>query len=96
MVCPTRGDSARTGRILGRHKNGEYAAVTRGRPAFQQHEARTEGSDTAPHTEVPKKHCVQKGTACPSAQSTHSEKAVFSAEINPARGCSDTATAARG
>ena len=55
MVCPTRGDSARTGRILGRHKNGEYAAVTRGRPAFQQHEARTEGSDTAPHTEVPKK-----------------------------------------
>ena len=54
-VYPTRGDSARTGRILGRHKNGEYAAVTRGRPAFQQHEARTEGSDTAPHTEVPKK-----------------------------------------
>ena len=47
-VCPTRGDSARTGRILGRHKNGEYAAVARGRPAFQQHEAHAEGSDTAP------------------------------------------------
>ena len=47
-VCPTRGDSARTGRILGRHKNGEYAAVTRGRPAFQRHEAHAEGSDTTP------------------------------------------------
>ena len=47
-VCPTRGDSARTWRILGRHKNGEYAAVTRGRPAFQQHEAHAEGSDTTP------------------------------------------------
>ena len=47
-VCPTRGDSARTGQILGRHKNGEYAAVTRGRPAFQQHEAHAEGSDTTP------------------------------------------------
>ena len=62
-VCPTRGDSARTGRILGRHKNGEYAAVTRGRPAFQRHESRTEGSDTAPHAGTPKKHCVQEGTA---------------------------------
>lgn len=47
-VCPTRGDSARTGRILGRHKNGEYAAVTRGRPVFQRHEAHAEGSDTTP------------------------------------------------
>ena len=47
-VCPTRGDSARTGRILGRHKNGEYAAVTPARPAFQRHEAHAEGSDTAP------------------------------------------------
>ena len=47
-VCPTRGSSARTGRILGRHKNGEYAAVTRGRPAFQRHEAHAEGSDTTP------------------------------------------------
>ena len=54
-VCPTRGDSARTGRIPGRHKNGEYAAVTRGRPAFQQHEAHAEGSDTTPHIEAPKK-----------------------------------------
>ena len=54
-VCPTRGDSARTGRILGRHKNGEYAAVTHGRPAFQQHEAHAEGSDTTPRTEVSKK-----------------------------------------
>ena len=48
-MYPPRGDSARTGRILGRHKNGKYAAVTRGRPAFQQHESRAEGSDT-PHT----------------------------------------------
>ena len=76
-VYPTRGDSARTGRIPGRHKNGEYAAVTRGRPAFQRHESRAEGSDTAPRIEVPKKHCVQEGTARSSAQSTHSEKTVF-------------------
>ena len=54
-VCPTRGDLARTGRILGRYKNGKYAAVTRGRPAFQRHEAHAEGSDTTPHTEMPKK-----------------------------------------
>lgn len=54
-VYPTRGDSARTERILGRHKNGEYAAVTRGRPAFQRHEAHAEGSDTTPHIEAPKK-----------------------------------------
>ena len=47
-VYPTRGSSARTGRIPGRHKNGKYAAVTRGRPAFQQHEAHAEGSDTTP------------------------------------------------
>ncbi len=54
-MYPTRGDSARTGRILGRHKNGEYAAVTRGRPAFQRHEAHAEGNDTTPRTEVSKK-----------------------------------------
>ena len=53
-MYPPRGYSAHTGRILGRHKNGEYAAVTRGRPAFQRHEAHAEGSDT-PHIEVPKK-----------------------------------------
>ena len=47
-VCPPRGDSARAGRALWRHKNGEYAAVTRGRPAFQRHEAHVEGSDTTP------------------------------------------------
>ena len=47
-VYPPRGSSAHTGRILGRHKNGEYAAVTHGRPAFQRHEAHVEGSDTAP------------------------------------------------
>ena len=76
-VYPPRGGSARTGRIPQRHKNGEYAAVTRGRPAFQRHEAHTEGSDTAPRIEVPKKHCVQEGTARPSVQSTRSEKAVF-------------------
>ena len=78
VACvPDEGCFAHARRTLRRYKNGKYAAVTRGRPAFQQHEARTEGSDTAPHTEVPKKHCVQEGTACPSAQSTHSEKAVF-------------------
>ena len=53
-VYPTRGDSARAGRALWRHKNGEYAAVTHGRPAFQQHEAHAEGNDTTPHTEIPK------------------------------------------
>ena len=47
-VYPTRGDSALAGRALWRHKNGEYAAVTHGRPAFQQHEAHAEGSDTTP------------------------------------------------
>ena len=47
-VCPTRGYSARTGQIPRRHKNDEYAAVTRGRPAFQRHEAHAEGSDTTP------------------------------------------------
>ena len=47
-VYPPRGDSARTGRIPGRHKNGEYAAVARGRPAFRQHETNAEGSDTTP------------------------------------------------
>ena len=47
-MCPTRGDSAHTGRALWRHKNGEYAAVTHGRPAFRQHEAHAEGNDTTP------------------------------------------------
>ena len=47
-VYPPRGDSARTGQILGRHKNGEYAAVTRGRPAFWRHGAHAEGNDTTP------------------------------------------------
>ena len=47
-VCPTRGYSTHTGRALWRHKNGEYAAVTCGRPAFQRHEAHAEGSDTTP------------------------------------------------
>ena len=62
-MCPTRGSTAHTGRIPGRHKNGKYAAVTPARPAFQRHESRTEGSDTAPHAGTPKKHCVQEGTA---------------------------------
>ena len=54
-VCPPRGDSARTGRIPQRHKNGEYAAVTRGRPAFQRHETHAEGSDTTfPHRSAEK------------------------------------------
>ena len=47
-VYPTRGDSARTGRAPGRHKNDEYAAVTPARPAFQRHESRAEGNDTTP------------------------------------------------
>lgn len=47
-MYPPRGSSAHTGRILGWHKNGEYVAVTRGRPAFQRHEAHAEGSDTTP------------------------------------------------
>lgn len=50
-MYPPRGYSAHTGRIPGRHKNGEYAAVTCGRPAFRRHEAHTEGSDTAPMQE---------------------------------------------
>ena len=54
-VYPARGYSARTGRAPRRHKNGEYAAVTHGRPAFQRHEAHAEGNDTTPHTEMPKK-----------------------------------------
>ena len=66
-VYPARGDSARTGRAPGRHKNGEYAAVARGRPALQQHETNAEGSDT-PHTEMPKNakrefnHLPQQGS----------------------------------
>ena len=47
-VYPTRRSSARTGRAPVRHKNGKYAAVTRGRPAFRRHEAHAEGSDTTP------------------------------------------------
>ena len=57
-MCPTRGDSARTGRIPQRHKNGEYAAVTPARPVFQRHEAHAEGSDTTPIQER------QKSTVC--------------------------------
>ena len=59
-VYPSRRDSARTGRILGRHKNGEYAAVTRGRPAFQRYEAHAEGSDTTPAHRSAKK--MQNGS----------------------------------
>ena len=47
-LYPPRGYSAHTGRIPGQHKNGEYATVTCGRPAFRQHEAHAEGSDTTP------------------------------------------------
>ena len=47
-LYPPWGYSAHTGRALWRHKNGEYAAVTCGRPAFQWHEAHAEGSDTTP------------------------------------------------
>ena len=50
-VYPLRGYSAHTGRIPGRHKNGKYAAVARGRPALQQHETNAEGSDTTPMLE---------------------------------------------
>ena len=48
VVYPPRGYTVHTGRAPQRHKNGEYAAVTRGRPAFQWHETNTEGSDTTP------------------------------------------------
>lgn len=47
-VYPPRGYSARTGQIPRRHKNDEYAAKPPARPAFRQHEAHAEGSDTAP------------------------------------------------
>ena len=47
-VYPMWGYSAHMGRIPGQHKNGEYAAVTRGRPVFQRHEAHAEGNDTTP------------------------------------------------
>ena len=47
-VYPLRGYFTHTGRIPGRHKNGEYAAATRGHPAFQWHKTNTEGSDTTP------------------------------------------------
>ena len=59
-VYPPRGSSARTGQIPGRHKNGKYAAVTRGRPAFQRHEAHAEGSDTTPAHRSTKK--MQNGS----------------------------------
>ena len=49
-----RGYSAHIGRAPRRHKNGEYAAVTCGRPGFQRYEAHAEGNDTTPHTEMPK------------------------------------------
>ena len=66
-VCPTRGDSARTGRILGRHKNGEYAAVTHGRPAFQRHEAHAEGNDTTPPTQKCRKNAKRELLSPPTA-----------------------------
>ena len=50
-MYPTRGYSTRTGRAPQWHKNGEYAAVTRGRPAFQQHESHAKGNDTTPMQE---------------------------------------------
>ena len=67
-VYPTRGDSARTGRALWRHKNGEYAAVTPVHPVFQRHEAHAEGSDPTPHVGTPKNvnresyHLPQQGS----------------------------------
>ena len=53
-MYPPREHSARTGQIPRRHKNGEYAAVTRGRPAFQQHEAHAEGNDIPPYRNAEK------------------------------------------
>ena len=68
-VYPPRGYSAHTGRIPERHKNGKYAAVTRGRPAFQRYEAHAEGSDTTPAHRSAKKmrngsfyHLPQQGS----------------------------------
>ena len=49
VACvPDEGCFAHARRTLRRYKNGKYAVVTRGRPAFQRHEAHAEGSDTAP------------------------------------------------
>ena len=59
-VYPPRGYSARTGQIPRRHKNGEYAAKPPARPAFQQHEAHAEGSDTTPAHRSTKK--MQNGS----------------------------------
>ena len=64
-MYPPRGDSAHARRIPGRHKNGKYAAVTRGRPAFQQHESRAEGSDT-PHTWKYRKNAKREFLSPPS------------------------------
>ena len=52
VACvPDEGCFAHARRTLRRYKNRKDAAVTRGRPAFQQHESRTEGSDTTPMQE---------------------------------------------
>ena len=52
VACvPDEGCFAHARRTLRRYKNGKYAAVTRGRPAFQQHETNAEGSDTTPMQE---------------------------------------------
>ena len=68
-MYPPRGYSARTGRAPGRHKNGEYAAVTRGRPALQWHEAHAEGSDTTPMQER------RKSAVCRSEQRVRRRRA---------------------
>ena len=48
-IPPTQGE------LRGDMKNGRQATVTSARPAFRRHEAHAEGSDTTPHTEMPKK-----------------------------------------
>ena len=49
VACvPDEGCFAHARRTLRRYKNGKYAAVTRGRPAFQRYEAHAEGNDTTP------------------------------------------------
>ena len=59
VACvPDEGCFAHARRTLRRYKNGKYAAVTRGRPAFQRHEAHAEGSDTTPMQER------RKSTVC--------------------------------
>ena len=71
------GYSARTGQIPGQHKNGEYAAVTRGRPAFWRHEAHAEGSDTTPPHRSAKKCKTGVFITAPDRAPTETQRSGF-------------------